>query len=349
MKKHSTTVYLYAALFLAIFLATSLCAVQPTRPEHFAIREMLQKNDGERAFKAAKLLAEKGDNYGNYVAGLLCMGQFGMKADWPLAVRYMEKAAASGCGDAESVLGAILCDGPKVIFDAKKAVVYLEKAAAKNVPAALDMLARLYSQGLGVRKDLKKAREYFAKAADLGHPPSQKRLGLMLFDGEGGKADQKSAVVWLTRAGSTGNANALFVLGHLCETGKQMPKDLVEAAKNYILAATKPEAVTALEKLKNSLSVTQYEEAQRRAKAWQKSEPWRAGSTAVAQMPGSSATTQQQRTALVRQTSTAASKPAKGSPAPEVDLDNVSAWPQPERIMSIEQIEKLIISDYCAE
>lgn len=336
---------LLVVLLLTVFVAGNIEAVEPTRPEHFAIRELLKTNSFEKALKDSKALSEKGDPYGHYIAGLLLMGNFGAQADWPAAVVYMEKAADSGCEQAAGVLGAILCDGPKAVLDYKKAVKYLEMAAAKNNPVGFDMLGRMHYDGVGLRKDAKKAREYFAIAADMGYSGSQERLGLMMFDGEGGCKDQKMAVTWLNRAAAAGNAPAFHLLGYIHERGMYVRKDLVEAAKNYILASPLDKSVAALENLKKSLSVSQYEEAMRRAKAWKASEPWKAARPSAVQ---AARPAPQPTEAASSQKASSSNVPAAQTSA-ELDSDNIESWPQPEAIMSTQQIEQFILKEYCAD
>ncbi|PKL44057.1 MAG: hypothetical protein CVV42_19810 [Candidatus Riflebacteria bacterium HGW-Riflebacteria-2] len=326
-------------LLLAIFVASHVKAVEPTRPEHFAIRELLKTNSFEKALRDSKALSEKGDPYGHYVAGLLLMGNYGAQADWPAAVIYMEKAANSGCDQAAGVLGAILCDGPKAIIDYKKAVKYLEMAAAKNNPVGFDMLGRMHYDGVGLPKNAKKAREYFAIASDLGYSGSQERLGLMMFDGEGGRKDQKMAVTWLNRAAAAGNAPAFHLLGYIHERGMYVRKDLVEAAKNYILATPLEKSVAALENLKRSLSVAQYEEAMRRAKAWKAAKPAVAQAARPAAQPASSA---------LAQKISGGNVPANQASV-ELDSENIDSWPQLEAIMSTQQVEQFILKEYCAD
>ncbi|KAF1082956.1 MAG: hypothetical protein GQF41_0723 [Candidatus Rifleibacterium amylolyticum] len=332
-------------LLLTFFVAGHADAVEPTRPEHFAIRELLKTNSFEKALKDSKALSEKGDPYGHYIAGLLLMGNFGAQADWPAAVVYMEKAANSGCDQAAGVLGAILCDGPKAILDYKKAVKYLEMAAAKNNPVGFDMLGRMHYDGIGLPKNAKKAREYFSIASDLGYPGSQERLGLMMFDGDGGRKDQKMAMTWLNRAAAAGNAPAFHLLGYISEKGLYGRKDLVEAAKNYILATPLEKSVAALENLKRSLSVAQYEEAMRRAKAWKVSEPWKASKSAAVQASRPAA---QPTTAAPAQKSSDGNVPTNRASG-ELDSENIDSWPQPEAIMSTQQIEQFILKEYCAD
>ncbi len=338
---------LLVVLLLTAFVAGQAAAVEPTKPEHFAIRELLKTNSFEKALADSKALSEKGDPYGHYIAGLLLMGNFGAQADWPAAVVYMEKAADSGCEQAAGVLGAILCDGPKAVIDYKKAVKYLEMAAAKNNPVGFDMLGRMYYDGVGLPKNAKKAREYFVIASDLGYPGSQERLGLMMFDGEGGRKDQKMAMTWLNRAAAAGNAPAFHLLGYINEKGLYGRKDLIEAAKNYILASPLDKSVAALENLKRSLSVSQFEEAMRRAKAWKVSEPWKAGQSVGAQTaaPATRPVATSQAPASASSSKTA----AVPQNSVELDSENIDSWPQPEAIMGIPQIEQFILKEYSAD
>ena len=167
----------------------------------------------------------------------------------------------------------------------------------------------------------------------------------MMFDGDGGRKDQKMAVTSLNRAAAAGNAAAFHLLGYIHERGMYVRKDLVEAAKNYILASPLDKSVAALENLKKSLSVAQYEEAMRRAKAWKAGEPWKAAKPAAVQaaMPVA-----QPSPATSAQKASSSNVPAAQASV-ELDSENIESWPQPEAIMSTQQIEQFILKEYCAD
>jgi TPR repeat protein len=336
-------------LAMLIMVAGSLFAIEPSKPEHFALREMLQKKQIEQGLKKAVELADRGDDYGAFMAALLYYGSYGVSPDWPKAIRYFEKLVNKGCADSALMLGVMYTENRNGLpADGRKARTYLEKADAGGVKSAAYTLGLIYYEGMkGIKKDHKKARQCFARSAELGDTDSQYRLSLMLFDGAGGSADPKTGLVWVTRSASAGNANAMFTLGYIHETGKYLPKDLVEAAKNYILSPTQPGSVKSLDRVKKVMTVAQFEEAQRRARAWKKSEPWKADGVSTVAHKSPPASSQQQPRNVPAGKGMAASG-ASSAPT-ELDSENIDSWPQPEAIMSTQQIEQFILKEYCAD
>jgi hypothetical protein len=153
--------------------------------------------------------------------------------------------------------GQALRSGIQALRDGKpdEAVTALEYAAGQGVPDAMWKLGRMYADGDGVDKNKMRAFEYFrdlAKAHAYDPPgTSQARfvasafvtLGHFYIEGipdSAVKADPKVAHEMFRYAASYfGDPDAQYNLGRLYLDGRGVPKDAIQAARWFGLAADK--------------------------------------------------------------------------------------------------------------
>jgi TPR repeat protein len=101
---------------------------------------------------------------------------------------------------------------------------------------------------------------------------SQNNLGVMYAEGQGVPQDYKEAAKWYTKAAEQGNASAQWVLANMYHEGTGVLEDYVEAYKWAILtvngtdADSQADAGHLRDVLRQQMTPTQIEEAQRRAK-----------------------------------------------------------------------------------
>jgi len=102
------------------------------------------------------------------------------------------------------------------------AVEYYSKAAEQSHPLALLELGHSYFSGRGVvHRDFDRAFQYYKESAIKGEiSEAENCLGLMLEEGVGTRQDVEEAKNWYEKAASKGNADALYNLGLLYESGK---------------------------------------------------------------------------------------------------------------------------------
>jgi TPR repeat protein len=137
------------------------------------------------------------------------------------------------------------------------------------------------------RQDFVTAERHYRQAADQGHLDAVVALADVLMrdvpvkDATGKtitqKANANEAVQWYVYALSQGRDDVYFQLACCYDSAWGVKRDLIEALKWYSLVAReKPAAKQRFDELVQTLTPGQVQEAQRRAKAYQKPAPARA-------------------------------------------------------------------------
>ena len=147
--------------------------------------------------------AEQGDAMAQYELGL-CYGQGnGVERSLTKAKKWYCKAAKSGHGGAQRMLGFRNLEGAPE--DLVEAVEWYRKAAAKGQTNAQFNLGVCYEYGIGVLKDPVEAVKWFRMAAVQGDDKAQVKMGVCYGLGFGVPEDQVESVKWLRRAAKQGN------------------------------------------------------------------------------------------------------------------------------------------------
>ena len=109
--------------------------------------------------------------------------------------------------------------------------------AEKGDAAAQDKLGWIYYIGDGVPQDRAETTKWFRKAAEQGYADGEKDLGIDYAYEHG---DYATGIQWLHKAADQGNIVAVCDLGDIYhDGGPNFPKNFVEAAKWYRIAAEK--------------------------------------------------------------------------------------------------------------
>jgi TPR repeat protein len=162
--------------------------------------------------------------------------------------------------------------------DLTQAIRWLRKAAEKD-PAAEDYLGWAYSHGEGVSRNDDEAFSWYRKSADHGNPMGQANLGFMYENGRGVHKDLAEAARWYQAAAEQDEGSAQYHLAEMYEDGHDVPKDKITAIMWFILAKQAGARDFMRELHPNTKYsgfsfyrhpyVKDYEEAERRATAWQ--------------------------------------------------------------------------------
>src|SRR5579862_3241724 len=181
---------------------------------------------------------------------------FTIKQDYPEAVRWSQRAAASGHAIAQARLGYHYAAGIGVERDYAMAEHWLGEAAKQDEELGILCLAILYAGGHGDPPKFELAAEHFGRLAERGNPAGEYNLALLALAGNGVPADPeraeallksaadrehlpaihllgvrlaerdgdpeslRSAETWLRRAAGRGSAASLVALGRLFASGK---------------------------------------------------------------------------------------------------------------------------------
>ncbi|MGA2081803.1 MAG: caspase family protein [Holophaga sp.] len=183
----------------------------------------------QKALKAARPLAERGDPDGQVLMGYLCRDGEGMAKDDAQAADWFRKAADQGSPLGQTALGVMHLQGRGVPKDAAQAVAWYRKAADQGYAEAQNELGVCYWHGYGVAADPAEATRWYRKAADQGERWALNNLGAAYFNGQGVPQDQAEAVVWYRKAAELGFAAAQNNLGACYLNGTGVAKDQTQA------------------------------------------------------------------------------------------------------------------------
>lgn len=189
------------------------------------------------------------------------------------SVEALEAMCASGCADAQYVLGFDLLYGSFSTENMVKAYYWLEKARKagnigagvqvakiliygwgqeKDEKAGMDILqsyanttnrsvhfelGKLYYFGHLKEQDYKKALLHFKKAAECGHASSQNYVGDIYYCGKGVSIDFAEAKKWYELSEKQGNKSAALSLGFIYFYGKGVSVDKQKAFKHFKYSA----------------------------------------------------------------------------------------------------------------
>jgi len=265
----------------------------------------------ENALATVIPAAKSGDRAAQYLLAAAYMNGTGVRRDVNEGVKWMERSAALGYGPALADLGAFYLTGRYVPRDIPKAVELLSKAAAQKDPAGHYNLGVVYRDGLNGLPDPKKAEYHFRESAENGYVLAQYglariaydrqdyqlaakwyekageqgdfealyNLGYMYHEGQGVTRDYRKARELFYKSADLSRydrerrgTKPMDMLGTIYRDGKGVPKNLVEAYKWYLLAASQghPTAAAHAKEVGQFLTPQQVDEARQRASAFAK-------------------------------------------------------------------------------
>lgn len=193
------------------------------------------------AVKRLRPLAEAGNARAQYRLGLAYAQGRGVARDSVKALAWWHRAAVQGDADAQYQLGLAYLEGKDVEEDPGLASAWLARASAKEHGPATYRLARFYEARAVVSDDEADRRAgvvLLERAAEQGQPEAQMRIGEIYAAGrQGVTRDAAWAARWFGKAARQGVTEARVRLGDAFADGQGVPRDLVQAAAWYRLAA----------------------------------------------------------------------------------------------------------------
>ena len=183
--------------------------------------------------------------------------------------------AERGDAEAQKNLGAIYAKDQGVKQDYAQAAKWYRQAADQGHAGARTALGELYEAGQGVLRDEAEAAKWFRRAAEQGYAPAQYSLAVLYVIGKGVPQDDTEALKWYRQAADQGDALAQYNLGMRYYEGKGVVPDPVEAYKWLSLAAAQstPDAASARDNLKRTMTREQITEGRRRAETFVAKKP----------------------------------------------------------------------------
>ncbi|MDB2440199.1 sel1 repeat family protein [Luminiphilus sp.] len=193
---------------------------------------------------------EQGEDWAQYLLGLMYATGRGVDKDEALAVSLYTKAAEQGYARGQSTLGYVYEVGRGVDKDEALAVSWYTKAAEQGYALAQTNLGDMYRTGqveiefvldcYEICQQKKKdalAVFWYTKSAEQGGARAQNTLGYMYESGRGVDKDEALAVSWYRKAAEQGYALAQSNLGRMYESGRGVDKDEALAVSWYRKAA----------------------------------------------------------------------------------------------------------------
>lgn len=230
----------------------------------------LDAQDFEGAVEAFQVAFDEGDADGAFYLGRMLELGLGGGANLTAAVGLYRAASDLGSAAAMNRLGVLHIQGTGVLQDYAEGARLVCASAEKGDANGAFNCGTVLREGLGLGKDEVRAYEWFGKAAEQGHVAAMNAHAAGLIEGKYLPKDIPAAMALLERSAARGDAAGLFALGQMQAAGLAGDPDLIEAHKNFNLAAAlgHPEAAGERAKLEAGMSAEDIALAQERARGW---------------------------------------------------------------------------------
>lgn len=210
--------------------------------------ERYAKADAERPASAWLKAAEAGDSGAQYELGYCYEKGVGVGHDEIEAIKWYRRAAEGGHAPAQFVLGYFHQGHGLLGYDHAEVLKWYGKASDQGYAKAQFNLGCYYDQGegetitfvrgganvrtkFGVPSNPAEALKWYRKAAENGHAQAQYLMGKSCHSGKGVPEDHAQAAMWWRKAAEQGHPASQFNLGVICFQGRGTDKDFVAAAK----------------------------------------------------------------------------------------------------------------------
>ena len=192
----------------------------------------------DEAFKAFKVLAEKGNGEGLCRLGECYEYGFGTEIDEKKAFYCYLKGAQLGDAEAQNELAYLYYEGIGTEPDLQEAIKWLKKSAEQEEGngTAHYNLGYVYAHARDAF-DFEEARKCYLKAIELGEPKAKFELYKLMLEDDPASENSKEAVEWLKKAAEDNHVEALNVLGVLCYEGDYVEEDEAKAVELLSRAA----------------------------------------------------------------------------------------------------------------
>lgn len=122
----------------------------------------------EKAIPIFEALASKGNAKAQCMLGYYYKSELGgLEEDIDEALKWYEKSALQGNGEAMNALGEIYFDEETHLYDTEKAIYWFEKAIERGWFEGYLSLGECYKDGKGVEQDYQQAYDLYMKALDI--------------------------------------------------------------------------------------------------------------------------------------------------------------------------------------
>ncbi|MDD8023529.1 MAG: tetratricopeptide repeat protein [Paracoccaceae bacterium] len=230
----------------------------------------LNAQDFEGAVAAFQGAFDGGNADGAFYLGRMLELGIGGGANLTAAVGLYRAASDLGSAAAMNRLGVLHIQGNGVLQDYTEGARLVCASAEKGDANGAFNCGTVLLEGLGVSKDEVKAYDWFGRAAEKGHVAAMNARAAELIEGKYVARDVAAGLALLERSAARGDAAGLFALGQMQAAGIAGDPDLIEAHKNFNLAAAlgHSEAAAARAGIEAGMSAEEIALAQERARTW---------------------------------------------------------------------------------
>ncbi len=232
--------------------------------------------DDEKAFEFFRNASDKGHVEAQTFLAFMYDAGRGVPQNKKKAFELYQASADEGDITATINLGVMYYKGDGIPQNYDKAFELLNDIEHVNSPVLQLYLGNLYFYGYGVRQDVNKALDYYLRSAALGDVSAHYFLGSIYQQGKGVvKANPSEALLYYTYAAQKGDPNAQYNLATLYAGGAAGKVDKIQAYAWLVMASEQnmPEANEALEKLGDSMSLSEISQAKNYVLELQKIDP----------------------------------------------------------------------------
>lgn len=217
--------------------------------------------------------AELGDVEAAFGLGVLYVQGAGVQKSYEEAAKYFERAAMTGHPLANYNLALLFLKGQGKVENPARAFKHIEYAAEKGVVSAQYDLGTMITTGTGTEANAFEGAKWIGKAARAGHPEAEIEYATILFKSDEQNAEkrmqlEKEGARLFQSAANKGIAVAQNRLARCYAHGKGVAKDMVEAAKWYLIAKGGGVDDPTLEPLVGKLSRADKLKAEKAAEEW---------------------------------------------------------------------------------
>lgn len=186
-----------------------------------------------------QLAAEKGDAKAQRKVAEFYFNGTGCQKNNEVAARWFSSAADLGDAEAQFFLGCLYRDGQGVAKDLNRAVEMFRMSSEQGNTSASFWLACAFKEGTDVPLNLSESELLLRKAAEGGHTKAQYELAVMNHYGNFEfPKNFAEALKWYRLAALRGFPDALHGLGQMYEDGLGVNRDMNEAKKYFLRAAS---------------------------------------------------------------------------------------------------------------
>ncbi|WP_434290570.1 tetratricopeptide repeat protein [Celeribacter sp. SCSIO 80788] len=256
--------------FCALFVLASQLSAQEDGVHVQEGLVALNAQDFAGAAAAFQEAFDDGDADGAFYLGRMLELGIGGIANPKAAVALYRVASELGSAQAMNRLGVLHIQGLGVLQNYEEGARLVCAAAELGDTNGAFNCGTVLREGVGTGKDEDLAYDWFAKAGDQGHLGAMNARAAALIEGKYVAQDIPAAMSLLEHTANRGDRAGLFALAQLQAAGLAGDADLIEAHKNFNLAAVlgHPRAAAARAAVEAGMSAEDVALAQERAQAW---------------------------------------------------------------------------------